>query len=363
MHHFLARISLLLSGTTFLLAQSTDSTTSAQQMHGGYNASAQMETAGVGMYASADFIYWQASEDDMEVATILQKPTSTTGLYREVDFDLKFKPGFKICVGGNLDYDNWDVFAEYTWFHTGKMTTSIRTDGTLIGADSLFSTDGPLLSSRMLGNLFLTNELLSIGDFAKRTWNLKMDFLDLMLARSYTVGSKLNVRPSFGGRAAWIRQYMTQLMISDEPFFRSTLLQNPDFISNNKTISWGLGLKGACQGDWLLGSGCRIFGYSALDLLFTRYSLSNSTLNSSIALFSNKTFQGPIYVIRPHVELELGFGYGTHFHQDQCYFDVSAAYGFQVFWNQNMFLENTLSSLPADELNIHGLRLSLLFAY
>lgn len=332
-------------------------------MSDGYNASAQMEKDGLGIYTDASFIYWQACQDDMEIANIFNQPTPTTPFYRAVDFDFKFKPGFKLCVGGNLAYDNWDLFAEYTWFHTGTMKTSIRKDGTLLGTVTPFTTSGPILASRLTGNLFQTNELVSVGNFASRTWNLKIDLLDLMLARSYTVGSKFNMRPSFGARAAWIRQHVTQSLMSNMPFFRSTLMQNPTFFSNNKSISWGLGLKAACEGDWLLGYGCRLFGYSAFDLLCTRYKLSNVTNNISVLPFTIVSSQDPFYVLRPHAELELGFGYGKHFRCDRCYFDVSAAYNFQIFWNQNMFLENSISTLPADELDLNGLRLTLLFAY
>ncbi|MBI3508824.1 MAG: hypothetical protein HY069_04255, partial [Chlamydiia bacterium] len=42
-------------------------------------------------------------------------------------------------------------------------------------------------------------------------------------------------------------------------------------------------------------------------------------------------------MLREHIEFEMGFGWGSYFDNDNWYFDLSAGYTWQVFFDQNMF--------------------------
>jgi hypothetical protein len=328
-----------------------------------YNAPAQVNTKGIGMYSSASFIYWQPMQDDMEITNV-NLPESGR---KVVTFDFKYKPGFKICLGGNLEYDNWDISAEYTRYHTGNMVTSIATTGFFSITPPFFN--GPVLTTIISGET--ANNSIFVGNNASKLWNFKFDAIDGMLARSFKVGMQLNLRPSLGIRAAWIRQRLEESFSSNQPFFSSftfpdndVSFTNPAIFTTNKILSWGVGFKGALEANWLLGCGFKLFGFGAFDLLYTRYNLSNdTTLLSGVNVIQIPSFEDPLYAIRSHNELELGLSYADYFNNGKCYVDVSAGYGFQVFWNQNMFLENTASPLPNNQLSLQGLRLTLLFAY
>jgi hypothetical protein len=333
-----------------------------------YNAPAQIRTkCPWDVYGGVSFIYWQAIEEDFELGEL---SSFASGIYynKTVNFDFQYKPGFKLDLGVHFDYDNWDLFADYTWYHTGNMTTKASAPGIYSPSDPL-APNGPSLISRITGlDPFSPNVA---ANFMSRTWKLKMDFLDLMLARSFYVGKQLIFRPSFGARGAWIRQRMSQLQTSSP---NQVTQVSPDGLfyfgtttnTSNSTVSWGYGLKGALETDWMLGCGFRMFGNGAADILYTRYNLLNtttspilvSTTTTTLVEATAKSSQKHLGSLRPHMEFAWGFGYERYFDCCKWDFDLAASYNFQVFWKQNMFLEGTSSALPADALFVHGLNIT-----
>jgi hypothetical protein len=41
--------------------------------------------------------------------------------------------------------------------------------------------------------------------------------------------------------------------------------------------------------------------------------------------------------VRTHLDLEMGLGWGSYFDNNNWHVDLSASYGYQVFFGQNMF--------------------------
>ena len=92
------------------------------------------------VYATGSFLYWQAREDNLELGIASNgNPGLVGGPFLPVNFtapvtaftttatvvnsDFSWGPGFKFGLGVNLDYDNWDAYAEYTWFHKRSNTS------------------------------------------------------------------------------------------------------------------------------------------------------------------------------------------------------------------------------------------------
>ena len=50
--------------------------------------------------------------------------------------------------------------------------------------------------------------------------------------------------------------------------------------------------------------------------------------------------QNDVSTLRTHLDLELGIGWGSYLNKNKLYLDLSAGYGFQVFFDQNMFLHH-----------------------
>jgi hypothetical protein len=294
----------------------------------------------------ASFIYWQATQDNMElgIADSAANSSSTseqiTG--NVINMDFEFKPGFQVGMGFNFDYDNWDMRVEYTWFH---------------GSDSQNST-GPN-AGRLISFWGVPELEDSINfDSINSKWRLNMDIADFDLGRWHYVGTKFTVRPSFGVRADWIRQ---KLSVTQARTAATTTTET----FSQKSISWGLGPKVALDGNWNVGYGFRFFGNSEADLLFTDYTrLSTSDTDSSTSTTPVSIKQKRVYTVKPHLDLGLGLGWGTYLDCNNWYMDFAFAWDFQVFFDQNMFRRfsngaaSTVyanSTMPNGNLYIQGL--------
>lgn len=285
------------------------------------------------VYAGGSYILWQASQDNMDLGVVSNSPTPSTAPASTSTFshaNFGYKSGFKADFGVNLDYDNWDAFAEYTWFH-GTTHTNVEAVAGLT-----------LFPSQVHPTTLLREPTFTAGNQA---WNLKMDFADLSLARSFYSGTKFTMRPFFGARGAWIRQTVTANYTGLDTLNVET-----------KTISQGIGPRTGVNSNWLLGYGLRLVGNASADILYTRYNYKfNQTLTAQ-TLAANDSRND---ALKAHTDLELGLGWGSYFDNNNWYLDLSANYGFQVFWNQNMaraygatFGQTTV---PNGNLYVHGL--------
>lgn len=304
----------------------------------------------------ASFIFWQATQDNMELgiadSSVAPDITSSTATFERISGNVinmgaKFRPGFKVGMGFNFDYDNWDMRVEYTWFH-GKNSNSSN------GANG-----GRILS--FWGTPQLMDGLMF--DTISSSWRLKMDIADFDLGRWQYVGTKYTVRPSFGVRANWIRQRVavTPVRTTTNPPLSTPITET----IVQKASSWGLGPKVALDGNWNLGCGFRLFGNSEADLLFTDYTkLSYNDSDSAQPLAPVAVNQDKLYAVKPHVDLGLGLGWGTYLDCNNWYMDFAFAWDFQVFFDQNMFRkfnDTTMfgsTTMPNGNLYVQGLTAS-----
>lgn len=344
------------------------------QMMPAYNAPARVEVRGSwDIYTTGSFIYWQARQENMELGIIsdytapfsggqlpLQSPTVST----IIQPNAYYKPGFKFGLGVNLDWDNWDAYAEYTWFHgttnTGvsPLIASPLTSATAGQANYLFPKQATP-SAAGTTSIFYNS--------ANQTWNLKMDFLDISMARSSYSGTKLSVRPFFGARGAWIRQNVIDLYNGNSGDSDSNAHWNVNV--NRSLASWGVGPRAGFESNWMMGYGFRVLGNGSADMLYTRYDVRGTYLRNDVSnpnhIASYAKFSGDhLDTLRAHANLELGLGWGSYFDNNNWHIDLSASYGYQVFWDQNMFpnfnddVQLANFTVPNGNLYIHGLNLT-----
>ncbi|HSX13825.1 MAG TPA: Lpg1974 family pore-forming outer membrane protein [Chlamydiales bacterium] len=306
-----------------------------------YNAPARIEVkCPWDLYVSASFTYWQPIQNNMEIGVI----ATASGLAIDghvKNFNADFEPGFKVGIGMNFDHDSWDSQIVYTWFR-GNTSESVKADD--------HSSILPLWSVPSSDDAF--------GSASER-WKLHMDLLDWELGRSYYVGRQLTFRPFIAVRGAWIRQSVN--VDYDVPVVAAA----GDLDVHKKSHSWAVGPRMGLATNWIFCDDFRIFGNGAADILFTRYTSLRST-DERGGLFP-ATFavrQHDYNAIRPHMELELGFGWGTYLDCYNWYLDFSAGYSFQVFFDQNMFrhfndalVVNSVS--PNGNLYMQGLTLTV----
>jgi hypothetical protein len=308
------------------------------QMMSGFNAPSRVEVRGSwDIYGTASFIYWQLVQDNMEVAFVDKLSNAkylanqVRGKPSQMNFD--YKPGFKVGLGMNLDLDYWDVYADYTMLH----------------AKNHASTNSPTLPKGGIGPLFPTGGHPSVVptnvyNGASENWRSNLDLVNLDLGRSYFVGTQLTFRPFFGMRGAFITQnthytYVNHSFISAiEPF------EVPGVMNVfNRAHSWGVGPRVGLNTDWMLGLGIRFFGNANVDVLYTKYKVKNNATFIATTTVDGVAAEGDNFffksiskapTLRTHLDLELGLGWGSYFDSSNWHIDLSAAYGFQVFFDQ-----------------------------
>lgn len=326
----------------------------ANQYMAAYNAPARIDVRGAwDFYGTAAFTYWQPIQDNMELG-VVDDTSNAHHLHNGnvINMDFGYKPGFKVGAGMNFDHDNWDGFAQYTWFRGTSSTSSTQ-------SESLSTT-----TIRPKWGVPTTDRFFA----ASESWRLHMDLADLELARSYYNGMSLTFRPFFGVRGAWIRQHASV-----------DYTRQQDALTTSRNISevvnsWGVGPRAGIYSNWLIGEGFRVYGNGAADLLYTRYThIGFKQLTPTAGVISTDDIslnnQRDLGTVRTHLELELGLGWGTYFDNNNWHVDVSAGYGFQVFFNQNMFKQFTdrdnlaLNNNPCGNLYMQGMTATARFDF
>jgi hypothetical protein len=146
----------------------------------------------------------------------------------------------------------------------------------------------------------------------------------------------------------------------------------------SKSNSWGFGPRFGTLLDWSLGKGISLLGSVYGDILYTWYHIQDKT---SVNFFNSEYASSRVGVdsntfitsdhpkaLRPHVDMEMGVHWGTYLCNNDYHIDFCATYGFQVFFDQNMFrlwdgLLPTWSTLPHGNLYVNGLTFNARFDF
>jgi hypothetical protein len=130
--------------------------------------------------------------------------------------------------------------------------------------------------------------------------------------------------------------------------------------------------------DWDFCWGFRFIGSAYGDILYTKYKIQDKSVflptETITSLGSGKIYakgvpsfiitKDTVRVIRGHLDFEMGIGWGAYFGTNDWHFDASATYGFQIFFDQNMFRHydgGTIVgsyTMPNGDLFVQGLTIS-----
>jgi hypothetical protein len=318
-----------------------------KQMQPGYNAPYRIEVRGSwDYYMTGSFIYWQLSQDNMELS-FNDKLTNANYITNNqikgdlIPMDFDYRPGYKVGLGMNLDEDNWDAYAEYTSLHASNIAS---TNGFEISP----GVTGPIFPTWGHPSVIQTN----VYNSATESWHCNLDTIDLDLGRGYFVGTQLTFRPFFGLRSAFINQKVHVRYVNTSFMVSPASLEVPgvmNVIQRNR--SWSIGPRVGIDTNWMVGLGMRFFGNANADVLYTKYKLQNKTsfiptigTTTGIPLFH--IARENVFALRTHMDLEMGLGWGSYFDNNNWHIDLSAAYGFQVFFDQNMLTKFVNGSMP-----------------
>ncbi|GAB4186329.1 MAG: hypothetical protein Tsb0015_04030 [Simkaniaceae bacterium] len=307
---------------------------------------------GKGFFATADFIYWHVSEDNLEFA-ILADATGGGQKGKVFAPDFHFEPGFKVGLGYMTSCDGWDVYARYTWLRTHDTHRSVIAKGDLSIEDILWVTNANF------GERFR----LIIN---KESFNWRHDFnvIDLELGRNFYVSPCLKLRPMTGFKGTWQKQHAKA--IAEET--NEETLQNFISIGNHKNDFWGFGIRIGLDITWQFLKHWSIYGGSAFSALWGEFdtqakNVQKDALTGAVtSIFINNEYV--FHTIRPVFEWNIALRYENGLYCDRYHFTIQAGWEEQVWMEQNQFSNFTFNNiLNRGDLILHGLTVKVRFDF
>lgn len=284
-------------------------------------------------FFDADFIYWQAQEDNLMVGMsgidLTGVTVSTPGHISSIDFG--YAPGFKFGAGVDFLYDGWDTYMDYTWFKSGSQSGSASTpvagQGRLIGPVTTNSAQPETLSST--GN-----------------WHLFFNNIDWELGRKFFISKKLILRPHIGIKGSWDHQrfQLTQTLRT----FTNDVYEKEHF--------WGVGLRGGLDTQWIFARGFSIYGNLSVAELYGQY-ISSTQVTQSVPAVTTHWTENSVHKMTPVLELALGFRYETPFCTSYRFY-ISAGWEQQIWWNHNQLISVVNTEAPQLQTSVTGGNLS-----
>lgn len=329
-------------------------------------------------FLTSSFLYWQIQQDNLVVGLVQDgsSVTTTPNSYLSnsfVEIDPGFTPGFQVGIGMNLQNDNWEGLVDYTRVHGSY---SVSSNGSNPSGISIYVTDRlqAIFPPEMGAAISSTSSTVTPAYTSlSSTYKSHLDFIDAEMARTFYLGKSLTLRAAMGLRSAWIQQSLSSTyQVTVDP----TTARRLDVKSESN--SWGFGPRFGALLDWSLGKGFSLLGSLAGDILYTWYHIQDKTsvhffnpqFSASRAGVNSNTFTTSDHprALRPHTDMEMGVHWGSYFCNNNFHLDFAATYGFQVFFDQNMFrhwdgLLPAWSTAPHGNLYVNGLTFSARFDF
>lgn len=278
-----------------------------------------------GAYVTGEFIYWKARQEEQIYVAIAEFNTSTTEISRVLkpkELDFSYDPGFKVGLGGDLPFDGWDLYLNWTHYHAFP--------------EASVSTVDPTIIAFFVRQFNVTTNFA--GTSAKTSWDLMFNSLDFDWGRRFYLSQTLTVRPSFGVKAAWINQTFRSSLKGVEFLGTNTPLENESLKWINNF--WGVGPYSSFEGKWTFAwglgalgkvSGALFYGQFTQDRKYTLHLLDEQTLEITY-LIGRTELKG--HRIRPTLQMFVGLDWEWCLIKNWLSINLRAGYETQFFWSQ-----------------------------
>jgi hypothetical protein len=285
---------------------------------------------------SADFLFWLASEEVNSIWADVIKETDNVTNINVPGFDFKWDYGFRVGLGSNLVYDQWDTVLYYTWFHT-KAKHSISSILQLIPAQEFFagflSGDNPTSMSAQ--------------------WGLSFNMFDWELGRNCWVSKSLSLRPFLGIKGGWINQ---SIHAQYYDFIIHEVLTNHSGKEHLKNNFWGIGPLGGINLRWNVHNWrshfFNLFGDFSTAGMWGTWICSDTyknTLSYASSVNTKKSSLGAL-MFRGF----MGIGWDVDFNDGRSNFSAKLGYEMQLWLNQLRINTFQLQRLE-DDLTLQGI--------
>ncbi len=308
---FLTAQLILLSSMTFLHADRSEPCEREEVL---INPSSRFQVKdGCNMFLTADFLWWSANTDSLYYAqSNFGTPTTAIPPDGSVDFSghlqrvkEKWGPGARVGFGGNMPYDEWDIYLNWTWFHADPTDSAKEHE------------NGPLLVLWSHPD----NDATRFATLAHAKWDLTINVLDLEMGRSFWVGKYLSVRPYMGIRGAWIDQeFKIKYDYATVPEIKGRLKMQSDFE--------GVGARAGLDMRFALYNGWSLYGLATASLLYGHF---DCDFHQKSDLHKIARTEDGFHRGISTVQMGLGVRWDTFFHHRRYHFGIAAG------WEQNIW--------------------------
>lgn len=303
-----------------------------------------MQTSGVTV--TADFLWWQATGDDLEYDQKVVAPggfidkSFANGFSELKNLDFEWGPGYRVGLGYyGGKHHGWDLFANWTSF-----------DGEARGSHTNNNPDGEANQSP-LGSIILLNMVES-----QSKWHLDYDTLDLEFGHHYFINKRVSLRPHIGLRGARIDQhYHTSAQANVIPpvgsNFPTSFTAKCDFR--------GIGVRGGSDFIWHFTRHFNLWGELSAAILYgefrTKEEISGLLQLQTMVSFELDplpfTIKEKMRRIRTNLQTAIGLGWETCTKGDKQHFAINVGYEFLEWFKQVEFTQFSIYAIPDNNAN------------
>ncbi|MEI6242971.1 MAG: Lpg1974 family pore-forming outer membrane protein [Chlamydiota bacterium] len=318
---------------------------SSSEVNGLPNPSTRTQYSSSSWFASADFLAWFPSEEVTSIWADVINEGDNTSTWGYPGFDLKWGYGFRVGLGYNLIYDQWDTSLSWTSFHSNTRHTLSAKPSTVIQPE--------FFAAWLSGNW---------SESISAKWGIFFNMLDWELGRSYWISKDFSLRPFLGIKGGWIHQSIHvqyHRLILDYTIHTNN--SGKEHVKNNFA---GIGPEAGFNSKW------RVFNFGSHFLnLFGDFSLAglcgswtvgdsyNNTLNKTCSVNTKKNTLGA-FTFRGF----LGLGWDVDINSGRSHFAAQLGYEMQLWLNQLRIATFQLQRLHGD-LTLQGITLDCRFDF
>jgi hypothetical protein len=288
------------------------------------------------IYIMGDYLYWQASEANLEYSL---KETSISSLKAQAsghEIDYPYKDGIRL--GGGVVFPSYDWQLEVDWT---RFYHNLRDDqsASLSGNPALIA-----LWMHPENHGFLT------WSNANFSWDLKFDMLDFDLLRVGFVNANFSLTPRMGLSRGWIKQ---EVHVRYEEAYDPTggLLPGAYYDVRFGNDFRCIGPRIGFDTRLWAGGGFNIAAAATASLLYGHYNLHRIDVSSQYASID---LLEKIYRFKPAMMGRIALEWSRCLFNDSCRVLLCLGYEGQVWWGQNQIRTFVSRSLPPSNIRTNG---------
>jgi len=309
--------------------------------------------AGRTLWASGEFLYWQAFAPSRDFAVSNNQPdfqrddasepsNGLRGRLYKAKYD--WEPGFRVTVGGQLPHDCWELFADYTWYlgknnktayappangfqgvvgHSWPVAQLVSTIADTTGSFAVAPPRGNLSNSRITSDIHLHYQVA-----------------DLLLARLFTLSKYIDLKITAGLQGAWLSQKwkVVNYNISSESVGVIPIITN--------TMNWsyrGGGLQIGANTNWYVYESLHVYLNGAFSMLYGRHSTHLKSQPSNVFLVSSpiNDFTSKDMRVVTESQIAIGLSWMREFACSMCSLELFAGYELHLWTNVHEVYRNT----------------------